>query len=672
MALIMLAVSILLFCSFSFIGNFRKENVEKKLLETVTNQVVTVLKANSEKLEDAKKLFENDYLNRAQNLAYIISETMENNPSNDELRQLAERIKVTDIHIVNEEGIVTKSTEEKSIGINFYEEDELKEFIPLIESQDEDDYYIDMDGYDLKNQKDMIYVGVKLFHSEKGILQIAITPRTLAAYEQKSSIANTIESMPVRDYVTIFAVDGKTGKLLGISKDKSQILEIGEENEIEDTVTALRGYIDTPGKIKINGQERLIKVQEYDGNLVAVTSDLDALYSSLPQTVGVIGLVVGILVTISIYCLYKLIDFFVIKDVEQLVNGVNEFANGNRDVKFYASKSAELDAMSNALNRLVDILESRPQRIAKVLSMIGNNVAVYEYFEDLNQFFYSDNLPNLLGVDEEECEKMIYNKFIETVKSSDFDSEKEIIGNETITTKSGRYLKMQTLITKNTSYALIRDVSEERERYQKLSDELCIANERAARDVLTGLYNRDKIQELIDGWFSEEGNNGILILMDLDNFKKVNDEKGHPIGDKLLRQFGDLLFKQFRSSDIKARIGGDEFVVFIPNSMDLSALKGKLERFLVACRETLKVYYEEQKVSVSIGVAYSNRNVHSYEELYKRADSAMYVTKKHGKDGFYINEDNIICMRDTCINCREYCKRREAIFHEAISNSYDG
>ena len=62
---------------------------------------------------------------------------------------------------------------------------------------------------------------------------------------------------------------------------------------------------------------------------------------------------------------------------------------------------------------------------------------------------------------------------------------------------------------------------------------------------------------------------------------------------------------------------------------------------------------------------YVDNFIHSYEELYRCADSAMYVAKRQGKDGYYINEDNVTCMRSECIYCRQNCKRRSILFGEA-------
>ena len=658
----MISISILLFSVFYFITNYKKENVEIKILESTTSQVISILKANVDKTKASEKLFESDYINRANSIAYILEKTNNNTPSSEELIKLAKRLNVADIHIVDENGIITHSSVKASIGLDFYADNQLKEFIPLIESEKEDDYYVERDGYDLKHQKEMTYVGVKPLQGGKGMIQISVSPDTITAYEQKTSISTLVESIPVRSYMTVFVVDGESGDILGISKDKEQIIEIGDLDNPEDTVATLKQYIHHPGKIRINGEEKLIQVQEYNGDLVAVSSDSDAIYNSLPETIVLVGFLVIIVITVVIYSLYKLIDRFILQDIETMVNGVDTFLNGKLPVKFQTKKHTELSIMAEGLNKWVSETERRSERISKIASMMGNTLAIYEYFNDLNQYFYSDNLPSILEMSKEECEEMIQDKFLKVIENLDEYEFKDTPREEIFITKSGKYLKMKTIISEATSCAIIRDVSEERQERQKLSRELIMAHEKAARDVLTGLYNRDKVRELIDQWFDANNQFGALLLMDLDNFKKVNDEKGHPEGDALLKKFSDILFKQFRFSDMKARIGGDEFIVFIPNRIKMDVLEDKLNVFLNACRTELKTYYEEQKVSVSIGVAYSDGRIHSYGELYQCADSAMYVAKRQGKDSYYINEDSVICMRNECAYCRKECKRREALF----------
>src|SRR5699024_2592316 len=122
-----------------------------------------------------------------------------------------------------------------------------------------------------------------------------------------------------------------------------------------------------------------------------------------------------------------------------------------------------------------------------------------------------------------------------------------------------------------------------------------------------------------------------------DNFKLVNDDLGHPVGDEVLKIFSSCLTNFFRENDIISRIGGDEFIVFINDNIEEDNLIEKLNEILNNIRKDLKYYYKNYGLSTSIGVAYKNKQNSTYEKLYKEADSALYKAKNLGKDRFYIN-----------------------------------
>ena len=195
---------------------------------------------------------------------------------------------------------------------------------------------------------------------------------------------------------------------------------------------------------------------------------------------------------------------------------------------------------------------------------------------------------------------------------------------------------------------------------QKLTEEML----KNTKDSLTGLYNRNKVEDEAQEIFRKKTPQGMLILIDLDNFKKVNDEAGHIEGDRVLKTFGQILDRQFRATDTKARLGGDEFVILLQQELTTEVLQMKLNRFLDEVRLELKEYYKNYKLSVSIGVAVITQDIRSYTELYKSADAAMYVAKRSGKDRFYVNKDNNTCMRENCICCRAICDRRKTLFGE--------
>lgn len=177
---------------------------------------------------------------------------------------------------------------------------------------------------------------------------------------------------------------------------------------------------------------------------------------------------------------------------------------------------------------------------------------------------------------------------------------------------------------------LIRDIDEKKRREIALK-------EQAERDGLTGLYNsvttRTKINEILSSKYTEEGNH-VFILFDLDNFKQINDCFGHACGDQALIEVANVLKERFRASDVIGRLGGDEFVVML---FDVRSDK-YVDRLMQGLEAAITKKYTRGKQSVtlsaSIGAALAPNDGVTFEELYNKADKALYEVKNTGKNGY--------------------------------------
>lgn len=148
-------------------------------------------------------------------------------------------------------------------------------------------------------------------------------------------------------------------------------------------------------------------------------------------------------------------------------------------------------------------------------------------------------------------------------------------------------------------------------------------------DGLTGLYNAITTKELILDRINNrsKGKVDAFILLDLDFFKKINDEFGHLMGDKVLEHVGKNIKLTFRNTDIVGRIGGDEFCVYMKGIPSVSFVQIKCQQLLK------KLIYKENEdvhVSISIGISLVNGD-ESYEDLFKMADEALYKAKENGR-----------------------------------------
>lgn len=179
-----------------------------------------------------------------------------------------------------------------------------------------------------------------------------------------------------------------------------------------------------------------------------------------------------------------------------------------------------------------------------------------------------------------------------------------------------------------------QNIDEEKRREQKM--QLL-----ARTDEMTGLLNKTATQRAIEERLAQnpEGPHAFFIF-DIDRFKDANDRFGHAYGDNVIRDFADILRAHFRRDDLLGRIGGDEFVAFLP--IPSTAWAADKARELTAALD--RDHTEGESVwhmTASIGVAFAPQDGAAFAELYRRADTALYVSKKRGRHRFTLYQKEI-------------------------------
>ena len=167
--------------------------------------------------------------------------------------------------------------------------------------------------------------------------------------------------------------------------------------------------------------------------------------------------------------------------------------------------------------------------------------------------------------------------------------------------------------------------------YNNLNKEFDLRNQLsldANVDALTNLNNRRFFQKAVEEFINRNKNESIMILLDIDNFKTVNDTYGHGYGDKVLEEIAIVLSGSFRYLDIISRFGGDEFIIFLPGLNDLGVVLDKLQ---VINKHIEKINHNDIPVSLSSGIVLYPGDGGNFDELYKNADTALYQAKKLGK-----------------------------------------
>jgi len=154
-------------------------------------------------------------------------------------------------------------------------------------------------------------------------------------------------------------------------------------------------------------------------------------------------------------------------------------------------------------------------------------------------------------------------------------------------------------------------------------------------DALTGIKNKETLQSEISTYLKNNSSQqlGALFMIDVDNFKTVNDLNGHVIGDEVLKNFGSILKESFKANDIVGRAGGDEFIVFVK---DIQEHENAINKAQEICQKIRNIEIENFKgtISCSIGIAFYPEHGTTFKNLYNLADQALYQTKNHGRNGY--------------------------------------
>lgn len=339
----------------------------------------------------------------------------------------------------------------------------------------------------------------------------------------------------------------------------------------------------------------------------------------------------------------------------QILSGIEQMRRNDHTARIEYHAKNEFGQISAAFNELMDhleednrVLRESEARYRIVTEQADNNIFEYNLLE--RTVYHTANWSAKLGYRSEEVaakatpERELLHpddlKAFQDLFRSFENKEREHGGLELRLLKAdGSWLWCSVHATAMVDgsgrpykvIGTISDVDDQKRETEMLRD-------RVQKDPLTGLYNRAATEVLISRALKtdQNGKTHALLVIDVDNFKAVNDNLGHLFGDAVLSEVAANLLSTFSSSDVVGRIGGDEFVVFLGNLPSDQFLFDKLERLAGLFRHSYTGNNQEYKISGSVGVAVFPRDGNSYKKLFENADKALYAAKSQGKDCYSI------------------------------------
>ncbi len=175
-------------------------------------------------------------------------------------------------------------------------------------------------------------------------------------------------------------------------------------------------------------------------------------------------------------------------------------------------------------------------------------------------------------------------------------------------------------------------------KIQEYIENLQIVTQKAETDSLTGLSNRLTFVQRVKNYLTNTDNceRSIFLMIDIDYFKRINDNWGHDIGDKVIKEFADVIKANFCNTDFVARMGGDEFTVFSMGNWSEKDIQKRVESIRKGIKSIDVI--DDYEITASIGIALAADNVKSYRRYYTESDIALYDAKEAGRNRYVIRK----------------------------------
>ena len=328
--------------------------------------------------------------------------------------------------------------------------------------------------------------------------------------------------------------------------------------------------------------------------------------------------------------------FYVSRKISGPISRLSKEVANSRQVQeipeLHATGIQEIDQFSSAITDLSQEVLETSTKFLNIMNMASIDIGGYEIKKGSQNVYVTDNFFLLLGIDKVNL-PLTYEQFEELFKEVERDYQVEIENENQriycIKKYAGlRYVRLKTRKEADREIGIAEDITTSYLERQRIEHERDF-------DVLTGLYNRFSFQRHMDYLFehSEQLKIAALVMIDLDNLKKINDAFGHDWGDNYIRQCGKCFQENVPEKTICARVSGDEFYLFLYGYDSQEEIRQRLLSMtsIMRHRTVLLPNGDQMNLSASIGVSWYPQDSTHFEFLKKYADFAMYQVKKSTK-----------------------------------------
>lgn len=601
--------------------NMQHKNQEERANE-IFDQVERIIERNREDLEIRKDEFSQKSIMAAEMVAYFVEHNKGVTSDLQWTRELAKKLNVDEIHYFTPEGKIYFGTHPEYYGLSFDSGEQMSFFKPMIEDKN---LKLCQDiTPNTAEKKEMQYAAVWL-KDKSQIIQIGLQPKRLLKEIEDKSLKNIFGNFPfgIRGFLHVY--DKKKSTIVASTSRKITGLKI-------DSSFKKNNKLDEQGfHYNFDGKKYCVYMRDY-GEYVLIRT----YYSNYPIKVAFVssGIFLVYLTLVSIVVIGIMswyIDKKLLKNLTFIVDKLRKVEQGNLENIDIKTGLVEIDELIFYINQLQKSIRLNWGKLSHIIDRGKISIGIYEYNFFYKKFFINERLFEILGIENYE-EKDSLNLAKEVRKRIEQAKKERVSPKDNIHRydKNGKiiYLRIEKVKDEQSIIYYITDVSTWYEEINLLKDQ-------SNKDLLTGLYNRRGFIDRLSEIFSESNDlgYGVMILLDADGLKKINDIYGHNAGDKYLNKIANIIKDRESKSFVCARLGGDEFVLFIYGKNSLEELHEEIgilksKRGEIFIRSKNKVL---ETVEFSMGYSFYPMDSRDYTLLMDIADENMYQEKRERK-----------------------------------------
>jgi len=616
-----LMVIIILF-SATFIMAIHEQRQSMVSSNGIFTQVEQLLSENQTELTELKIEYSQACLKNAETIAYII----EHNPtvleSIPELHKIAEFVGVDEIHIFDKTGRIFTGTHPEYYNYTFDSGEQIGFFKPMLK-----DKSLKLCQDIMPNTAEEKPVQYSALWSENGefIVQVGMEPVNVLRVTEKNELSYIFSLLKATVGVNLYAIDSATGEIIGSTAAEDvgrQFIELGfhPTKEIQDG---------TAYHAAIKGVNSFCMFTTFDSNYICRVVSTDMLYHNIPTFVFVLAIcliaIAIILVNVVTFCMNR----YVIRGIYNVNSKLQAITAGNLSEKIEPQKSKEFTELATHINEMIDSLLASTDKISYVINHTHMRIGVYEYNKNMQSVRFTEYIPSILCLDSVNTRlfaqnSQLFNEYLNQLRSNPLPDEEGIF---CLITDTIHYIRLAEVTDNNNVLGVVIDVTKDVLNRQKIKVERDV-------DLLTGLYNRRGLENQLTELFKEPGylGYGVLIMIDADGLKEINDKYGHEKGDIYLKEIAKTIEYFGMRSRVAARQGGDEFVLFLYHYSSEEEVLNDLAKLEHIQNNNTAVLDDNTTVALRFSYGYSLTKGHwDYQMLLSEADEKMYQNKRERK-----------------------------------------